>query len=464
MIFSCSWSSVVYQCGHPHLLSITIYSWYTQAMILIQNGRLIDPKSKRDEITDILIEDGLVKKVKKIDISSNLERIIDAKGKIVVPGLVDVHVHFREPGFIWKEDIISGSAAAARGGYTTVVCMANTKPVVDNLDILLDVLHRGKHAYINVYTVAAVSKALQGNELTDMRMLIQCGAVGFSDDGVPLMNTSLLLKAMEQAENLGVPISLHEEDPSLIGIAGINDGSVSAGLSIKGAPAFSESSMIARDCMIAASSAAKIHIQHVSAADSVAVIRMAKKLGARITAEVTPQHLILTEEAVTSKGSLAKLNPPLRREHDRKTLIAGLKNGTIDMIATDHAPHNTEEKEKPLSDAPSGMIGLETALGLMITHLVKPGYLSLMELIEKMSLAPASLYNFDAGYIAEGGPADITIFDENAEWMVKDFYSKSCNSPFIGETLSGKVNYTICRGRVVYDYEKEVTDGQGCIQ
>jgi dihydroorotase len=410
-------------------------------MILIQQGRLIDPKSRRDEVTDILIENSRIKTIGKIDDISGVDKIIDAKGKIVAPGFVDVHVHFRDPGFTYKEDISSGSAAAARGGYTTVICMANTNPVMDNVDTLLGFLHKAKDSCINVHTVAAVSKGLKGNELTDMTMLAQCGAVGFSDDGVPLINTKLLADAMKKAETLGVPISLHEEDPALIESAGCN----------KSAPSFSESSMIARDCMIALSfPKTKIHIQHVSTAESLAVISLAKKLGANITAEVTPQHLVLTEDAVAKHGSLAKLNPPFRTERDRKALIAALKNETIDMIATDHAPHSAEEKAKPLPEAPSGIIGLETALGLMITHIVKTGYLSIMKLIEKMSFAPAQLYNFDAGYIAENGPADITIFDENETWTVKNFSSKSSNSPFAGVTFSGKVKYTICRGKIVY--------------
>jgi dihydroorotase len=419
-------------------------------MILIQHGRLIDPKTKRDEITDILIDNDRIRKIGKIDDVANIETVIDAKGKIVAPGFVDVHVHFRDPGFTYKEDIASGSAAAAHGGYTSVVCMANTNPVIDNIDALLEFMHRAKDACINVHTVAAVSKGFKGNELSDMTMLAQCGAVGFSDDGVPLMNTKLLLNAMEKAAALDAPISLHEEDPALIGVAGINDGEVSAALGLKGAPSCSESSMIARDCMIALSTSAKIHIQHVSTAESVMIISMAKKLGAKITAEVTPQHLTLTEDAVAKYGSLAKLNPPFRQERDRKMLIAGLKNGTIDIIATDHAPHSIEEKAKPLSEAPSGMIGLETALGLMITHLVKTKHFSLIDLIEKMSTAPAKLYNFDAGYIAENGPADITIFDEDESWTVKNFSSKSSNSPFAGVTLFGKVHYTICRGKIVH--------------
>jgi dihydroorotase len=433
-------------------------------MILIQRGRLIDPKSHRDEVTDILIENDRIKQIGKIDDVSGVEKIINANGKIVAPGFVDVHVHFRDPGFTYKEDIESGSAAAARGGYTTVVCMANTNPVIDNIDTLLEFMHKAKDACINVHTVAAVTKGLKGNELTDMKMLHQCGVVGFSDDGVPLMNTKILLAAIGIAATLDVPISLHEEDPSLINMAGFNDGvQVDEYEFLFGAPDISETSMIARDCMIALSHHVKVHIQHVSCAESVMVISLAKKLGANITAEVTPQHLTLTEDAVAKYGALAKLNPPFRCERDRKMLIAGLKNGTIDMIATDHAPHSAEEKSKSLTEAPSGMIGLETALGLMITHLVKAGHLSLMQLIEKMSFAPAKLYQFDAGYIAENGPADITIFDENENWTVEKFYSKSSNSPFIGEKLFGKVHYTICRGEIVYSYVKEKADGQSNI-
>jgi dihydroorotase len=430
--------------------------------MLIQEVRLIDPKFNRDEITDILIENNRIKKIGKIDDVSGVEKIINAKGKVAAPGFVDVHVHFRDPGFTYKEDIESGSASAARGGFTTVVCMANTKPLIDNIDTLLEMLHKAKDACINVHSVAALSKGFKGNELTDMTMLHQCGAVGFSDDGVPLMNTKLLCDAMKKAETLNAPISLHEEDPALIGVAGINDGNVSAELGITGAPSCSESSMIARDCMLALSSPkAKIHIQHVSCAESVMIISMAKKLGANISAEVTPQHLTFTEDAVAKHQSLAKLNPPFRSERDRKMLIAGLKNGSIDMIATDHAPHSAEEKAKPFTEAPSGMIGLETALGLMITHIVKPQHLSLMQLIEKMSLNPAKLYNFDAGYVAENGPADLVIFDENETWTVENFYSKSSNSPFAGVTLFGKVHYTICRGKIVYniEIEKEQADG-----
>jgi dihydroorotase len=279
------------------------------------------------------------------------------------------------------------------------------------------------------------------------------GTVGFSDDGSPLLDAAFVLKAMRTAKELDVPISLHEEDPNLIGIPGINDGKISAAMKIKGASSVSESSLVARECMLALSSGAKIQIQHVSCAESVGAIRLAKNLGARITAEVTPFHFSLTEDAVPSLGTLAKLNPPLRTEQDRYAIICGLIDGTIDMIATDHAPHTREEKSRPFAEAPSGLIGLETTLALGITNLVKPGHLTLQDLIRKMTAAPAALYGFNAGYLAEGGPADITIIDDKETWIVSDFKSKSANSPFIGQTLTGKVKYTICNGKILYSDE-----------
>jgi dihydroorotase len=255
---------------------------------------------------------------------------------------------------------------------------------------------------------------------------------------------------MLAVRELDAPLALHEEDPALIGRAGVNDGKISESLGFRGAPKVSESSMVARDCMLALATGARVHMQHLSCAESVAVVRLAKELGARVTAEATPQHFSLTEEAVARKGTLVKVNPPLRGEDDRYALIAGLKDGTVDVIATDHAPHSAEEKARPFVEAPSGLTGLETALALGIAGLVRRGHLSLPHLIEKMTLAPARLYGFDAGYLAEGGPADIVIFDDRELWTVTDFSSKATNSPFIGETLPGKVKYTICRGAVVY--------------
>jgi dihydroorotase len=283
-----------------------------------------------------------------------------------------------------------------------------------------------------------------------MALLRESGAVGFSDDGMPVMDTALLRGAMGIVRDLNVPLSLHEEDPALIRGAGIHPGEIAARLGLGGAPSVSEYSMIARDCMLALDTQAPVHIQHVSSGVSTEIIGLAKKLGGRISAEVTPQHLALTGEAAAEKGSLAKLNPPFRTQADREALIAALRDGTIDLIATDHAPHSAEEKALPFAQAPSGVIGLETALGLCVRGLVKTGLLDLMTLIEKMSLVPARLYALDAGYLAQGGPADLALIDEDQSWTVSRFFSKSSNSPFIGETLCGKVLLTICGGKIVY--------------
>ena len=419
-------------------------------MILISGGRIIDPKTGLDEFRDLVIEGDRIKHIGKCQADGAYEAVIDARGKIVAPGLIDVHVHFRDPGFTHKEDMETGAAAAIRGGFTTVVCMANTKPVIDNQKTLDEVLRKAAQAPIHIYTVAAVSKGFAGAELTDMGALKKAGAVGFSDDGLPLRDAAFLQQAMRMAKDLDAPISLHEEDPGLIGVAGVNDGKVSASLGFTGAPAVAESALVARDCMIALSTGAKVHMQHLSCAESLEAVRSAKAMGARITAEATPQHFSLTEEAVLQSGALAKLNPPLRTEKDRYAIIAGLKDGSIDMIATDHAPHSGEEKSRPITEAPSGMIGLETALALGITNLVRTGHLTLQDLIQKMTLAPAALYQFPGGFLAEGVPADITIFDERESWTVTDFASKSANSPFIGQTLTGKIKYTICGGKILY--------------
>ncbi|MDR1596431.1 MAG: dihydroorotase, partial [Treponema sp.] len=339
--------------------------------------------------------------------------------------------------------------------FTSVVCMANTRPPVDNAETLAEVLAKAAKAPVRVYTVAAVSRGLGGGELTEMARLKKAGALGFSDDGIPIRDPAFLQKALAAVRELDLPISLHEEDSALIGVSGINQGKVSAALGMTGAPAVSESSLVARDCMLALDSGARVHIQHVSCAESLELIGLAKKLGARLTAEVTPQHFSLTEDAVLRHGTLAKLNPPLRTERDRRALIAALKDGTIDMIATDHAPHGAEEKARPFAEAPGGIIGLETALALGITNLVLPGHLSLPGLIGKMTAAPAALYGLEAGFLAEKGPADITIIDDREPWTVSGFASKSSNSPFIGQTLTGKVKLTICAGKIVYQ------DGEG---
>ena len=376
--------------------------------------------------------------------------MLDAKGLVVAPGLVDVHVHFRDPGLTYKEDIHTGAAAAAKGGFTTVVCMANTKPIVDNEETLKYVLEEGKKTGIHVLSCAAVSKGFEGKERTDMEGLLKAGAAGFTDDGIPLMDGMFVKEAMEEAARLDTVLSFHEEDKTFIKQNGINHGKVSEQLGIYGSPALAEDSLVARDCMIALETGARIDVQHISSGYSVELVRLAKKLGADVWAEVTPHHFTLTEEVVLEHGTLAKMNPPLRTELDRQMLIAGLKDGTIDLIATDHAPHSKEEKDKPLTEAPSGIIGLETALSLGIEQLVKPGHLSLLELMEKMSLNPARLYKLDCGRICEGAPADLVIFDENETWTADQFASKASNTPFLGRTMTGKVKYTICEGKVVY--------------
>ncbi len=419
-------------------------------MILIQGGRMIDPIKKVEQVGDVVIRDGKIDGIGAYENDGRYEQVINASGCVIAPGLVDVHVHFRDPGLTYKEDILTGANAAAAGGFTTVICMANTKPTVDNIDTLQYVIEQAKKTGIHVLASASISKGLKGETLTDMAALKEAGAVGFTDDGIPLMNGKLLQQAMEQAAKLGLPISLHEEDPCFIKHNGINHGSVSEKLEIYGSPSVAEDSLVARDCMIALDTGAKVNIQHISSAKAVEAVRLAKKMGANVYAEVTPHHFTLTEDAVLKYGTLAKMNPPLRTEADRQALIQGLQDGTIDMIATDHAPHSREEKSKALTEAPSGIIGLETALALGITELVEKGYLTLPELIEKMSLNPARLYGLDCGKMEEGAKADLVIFHPKESFTVEKFYSKSANSPFIGWKLKGKIHYTICDGKIVY--------------
>lgn len=420
-------------------------------MILIKDGRVIDPKRGIDDVLDVILEGNKIKKIGKYQRTDDYDRIIEAKGLVVAPGLVDVHVHFRDPGLTYKEDIRTGARGGAKGGFTTVVCMANTKPPVDNVETLRYILEEGKKAPIHVLTTVNVTKGMKGQELTDMEALKAHGAAGFTDDGIPLMDEVLLKQAMEEAARLGLPISLHEENPAFIVNNGMNHGAVSEQLGIYGSPSLAEDCLVARDCMIALHTGATVNVQHISSRNAVAMVRLAKSLGAKVAAEVTPHHFALDQEAVLTKGTLAKMNPPLRTRQDRYELIEGLKDGTIDIIATDHAPHSKEEKDKPFTEAPSGILGLETALALGITKLVRKGHLTLMQLMEKMSLNPALLYGLEKGTVDEGAEADLVIFSEGEPWTVETFESKSTNSPFIGDTLYGKVIYTICSGMVVYE-------------
>lgn len=416
----------------------------------IRGGRIIDPVSGREFTGDLILENGTIKAVgEKLNLES-CEEILEAAGLVVAPGLVDVHVHFRDPGLTYKEDILTGAQAAAAGGFTTVVCMANTKPVIDNAETLTYVLDKGKETGIHVLSCACVTKGMQGKELVDMDGLRVAGAAGFTDDGIPILDEEVLKAALSKAEELQVPVSLHEEDPKLIANNGINRGPVSEKLGIGGSPAEAEITMVERDCRLAEETGASVNIQHISTAGAVEAVRASKKRGSHVTAEAAPHHFTLTDEAVLTYGTLAKMNPPLRTERDRQAVIEGLKDGTIDMIATDHAPHSIDEKSKPLTEAPSGIIGLETSLALGITELVKPGHLTLLELMRKMSQNPAALYHLPCQGITEGAPADLVIFDADEEWKVESFRSKAVNSPFKGWTLTGRVHYTICEGKIVY--------------
>lgn len=420
-------------------------------MMLIKNGRIIDPESKRNETADILIDGDIIAKIENDIDADGIDEIIDAKGRIVSPGLIDVHVHFRDPGLTYKEDIQTGSEAAARGGFTTVVCMANTKPVADNKDTLKYILSEAKKVQINVLQTAAVTMGLKGTEPVDMEMLKEAGAAGFTDDGFPIMDSEIVLKAMEMARKLNVPISFHEENSGLIVNPGINEGKISREMNMRGAPCVAEEIMIARDCILALETGARVNIQHVSSGRSVDIIKYAKSMGADIYAEATPHHFTLTENDVLKYKTNAKMNPPLRTEKDRMKIIEGLKDGIIDIIATDHAPHSKEEKECEFTKAPSGIIGLETALALGITVLVKSNHLTLTKLLEKMTVNPARLYNLSSGRIKEYAVADLLIFDPEERWTVDKFCSKSNNSPFIGWELYGKVKYTICGGKIIYE-------------
>lgn len=446
-------------------------------MLYLKNGYLIDPASGMEGYRDILIKDGkisgilpvgqgesVIAKYKEDSPADVMEakkgymaaygtgsvEVIDLNGQCVAPGLVDVHVHFRDPGFTYKEDICSGAKAAARGGFTSVVLMANTKPAVDNPETLSYVLDKGKKTDIHIHTCASITKGLMGKELTDMENLSRLGAAGFTDDGIPLLDETLLRAALRQAAKCEKPVSLHEENPALITNNGIHAGKAAKHYGIGGSPREAEISMVERDLRIAAEEEADLSIQHISTKEAVELVRQAKQRSRHIYAEAAPHHFTLTEDAVIRHGALAKMNPPLREEADRLAVIEGLRDGTIDMIATDHAPHSVEEKAKPLTEAPSGIIGLETSLSLGIRELVNPGYLSLSELIRKMSEAPAKLYGLNAGYLAEGGPADLVVFDPHKEWIVEDFASKAVNSPFIGETMPGVISYTVCGGKIVY--------------
>ena len=423
-------------------------------MLVIKNGRVIDPVNNVDEVMDVVVDgDEIVKTGKNLgvdELGSDV-RVIDATGFVVSPGLVDSHVHFRDPGFTYKEDIYSGAKAAAKGGVTTVILMANTKPPVDNPETLKYVLDKGAETDINILTTVNVTKGMRGKEIVDMEDLASKGAAGFTDDGIPIMDEAVLLEAMKRAKALNLPVALHEEDPLFVKQAGVNMGKVSEELGYGGASHTAEDIMVARDCVLAMESGARVCMQHLSSKVSVEILRTFKKLGADVHGEATPHHFTLTEDAVLEYGTYARMNPPLRTQEDKEEIIKGIVDGTIDMIVTDHAPHSKEEKDRPMANAPSGITGIETSLALGIKSLVQPGHISLMKLIELMSANPLKFYNIEPEKIQAGQKADLVIFGENEEWVVTDYASKAVNSPFTGWRLPGKIHYTICKGKIVYE-------------
>lgn len=418
--------------------------------MILKNGLIMDPGTNASYKADLHIRDGVIAKIGPDLSAAPGEECLDAEGFIIAPGLIDTHTHFRDPGFPHKETLHTGALAAARGGFTSVICMANTSPAVDSVPVLQDILERAKQEDIRVFQAGTVSQGLKGQVMTDMPALKEAGACGFTDDGIPLTNAAFCYEAMKAAGELGVPISLHEEDPAFIRNNGINHGEISRQMGLYGSPSIAEESLVARDCMLALRSGAHVVIQHISSGYSVELVRSFRAMGAKLHAEATPHHFTLTEDAVLTHGTLAKMNPPLRTEKDRQAIIQGLSDGTIDIIATDHAPHSAAEKEKPFPDAPSGIIGLETALALGITSLVRPGHLTLMQLLEKMTINPARLYHLPYGNIKQDSPADLVIFDPEESWIPDSYHSMSSNSPFTGRKLYGKVKYTLCNGRIVY--------------
>ena len=421
-------------------------------MVIFKNGTIIDPKTSFMGKKDIAIEGNRIAKIEEDIPVSKEDTVYDCTGKYIGPGLVDVHVHFRDPGFTYKEDIESGSIAAAKGGFTSVILMANTKPAVDNAETIQYILDKGNKTGIHVYTCANITEGMKGEALTDFKALLEAGAIGFTDDGAPLLDEDLVKRAMENAVSTDSVLSFHEEDPQYITNNGVNRGKASEHFGIGGSDRQAEINMVDRDIKLAIQTGAKVNFQHLSTKEAIELIREAKKLpkGKNLYAEATPHHIALTQDAVIAHGTMAKMNPPLREESDRQAIIEGLKDDTIDIIATDHAPHSMDEKNKPITDAPSGILGLETAFAICNKVLVLNEKLSYLQLFCKMSYNPALLYRLNAGYLAENAPADLVVFDSEREWMIDKFASKSQNSPFINEKLTGKIELTMSNGKIVF--------------
>lgn len=421
--------------------------------LLLRGGRVIDPSQRMGRVFDVLLAEGRVARI-----GENLEApegaaVHDVANMIVCPGLIDLHVHLREPGGEHKETIASGARAAAAGGFTAVCAMPNTDPPTDDPASVGYVRAQGLRARAaRVYPIGAISIGQKGERLTEMGEMIDAGAVGFTDDGRPVSDAELMRLALEYAQAFGVPIANHCEEKTLSRGGSMNEGTVSSRLGLTGIPNASEDVMIARDLLLAELTGGRLHIQHVSTRMGVEMIRQAKARGVQVTAEATPHHLTLTDAAADGYRTEAKVNPPLRSELDRDAVIAGMLDGTLDVIATDHAPHHYDEKEQAFEDAPFGLVGLETALGLVLTHFVHTGKLSFGDLVDRMSVAPARAFSLPGGSMKEGAPADVTVFDPNQEWVVdpKTFLSKSRNTPFAGWKLKGRAVLTIVDGKVVW--------------
>lgn len=422
---------------------------------IIKGGKVVDPSRGIYGIMDVYICNGIVKAVDK-NIEAEDAEIINAHGKIVIPGLIDMHVHLREPGFEAKENIESGSRAAAAGGYTSVACMPNTNPVIDNKTVVRFIKDRAREVHkVNIYAIGAVTKGLKGEELAEMADMRAAGAVAFSDDGKPVMNSGLMRRALEYAAMFDVPIISHSEDTNLSADGVINEGRASAVLGLKGIPAAAEEVMVARDVILSEMTGSRLHIAHVSTKRSVEIIRRAKERGVKVTAEAAPHHFTLTEDSVMSFDTNTKVNPPLRSAEDVEAVKQGLKDGTIDAIATDHAPHTYEDKDTEYDNAAFGISGIETAIPLVVTYLINTGVLTLSQAVEKLTINPAKILGINKGSLKPGSDADITIIDLDAETVVdvNKFESRGKNSPFNRWKLKGSPFMTIVGGKVVWQKE-----------
>ncbi len=419
---------------------------------IIKNGFVVNPAKNFAGKADILINYGVIERVAE-NIDDYDAKVIDAEGLIVAPGLVDLHVHFREPGYEHKEDITSGSRAAVKGGVTSVLCMPNTNPPIDNAALVEYVINKGKKTgLVNVLTTACITKGQKGEELTEMAELKEAGASAFSDDGKPVSSSMIMRRALEYSKMLDMPIMSHSEDLALVDNGSMNDGYTATLLGLRGIPKSAESAAVSRDILLAEELDARLHICHVSTKNSIEAVRAAKARGARITAETAPHYFTLTDKACDGFNTNAKMNPPLRDDEDVEAIICGLCDGTIDSIATDHAPHHVDDKRVEFEKAANGIVGLETSLALGYTYLVKTGRMSLIQLIDCMSTKPAAIIGSDRGTLNVGAPADIVLFDINNEFTVNvdEFETKGKNSPYDGWKLFGKVRRTINGGKTVY--------------